>query len=72
MPVMDGNSATREIRRRKIDVPIIALTANAMQGDRDECRAAGCTDFISKPIDKGQLLRTLDRVSGKQHSELVK
>lgn len=70
MPILDGYGAVREIRRRGIDVPIIALTANAMQGDQDDCMAAGCTAFISKPIDRADLLSKLKEVSGKKHGEV--
>ncbi|MGH8458378.1 MAG: response regulator, partial [Nevskiales bacterium] len=61
MPVMDGYEATRAIRAlpQFAQLPIIAMTANAMERDQQECRAAGMNDFLSKPIDSDQLLVTL-------------
>ncbi|MDR3435353.1 response regulator [Telmatospirillum sp.] len=63
MPVMNGITATRKIREmgRFEHLPIIAMTANAMQRDRDLCMEAGMNDFITKPIDPDQLWTTLLR-----------
>ncbi len=63
MPVMDGLTATRAIRRIAglEQLPIIAMTANAFHEDRQACEAAGMSDFVAKPIDAGLLYRTLYR-----------
>lgn len=59
MPEMDGFEATEVIRQweetRKERIPIIAMTANAMQGDKEKCLAVGMDDYISKPINPKQL-----------------
>ena len=59
MPVMDGYKATAAIRKRGLKVPVIALTANAMAGDREKCLAAGCDDFLAKPVQIDEVLRTV-------------
>lgn len=67
MPEMDGPTATRTIREQNSDVasiPIIALTANAMAGDREMYLAAGMSDYVAKPIDSKQLFAAMQRCVG--------
>ena len=59
MPVMDGIEATRTLREQGHTLPIIALTANVMKKHREAFNAAGCDDFIGKPIDKSELRKVL-------------
>jgi PAS domain S-box-containing protein len=61
MPIMDGLEATRAIRTSDSSIPVIALTANAMQGDRERCMQAGCDDFLSKPIQRSKLYALLSK-----------
>jgi len=68
MPVMDGVTATQEIRALSgsmADIPIIALTANAMPGDRAKYLGAGINDYVSKPIDPTELSAALGRQSNR-------
>jgi signal transduction histidine kinase/DNA-binding response OmpR family regulator/HPt (histidine-containing phosphotransfer) domain-containing protein len=74
MPVMDGFAATATIRERERQtqaarIPIIALTANAMEGDRDRCLAAGMDDYLSKPFSQQALAEMLARWCPPQHSQ---
>jgi Amt family ammonium transporter len=61
MPVMNGYEATAELRSQGYRGPIVALTASAMRSDREECGRIGCDDFLSKPIERAHLIRTVAR-----------
>jgi CheY-like chemotaxis protein len=68
MPVLDGFEATRQLRLsttvRNPAIPVIAITANAMHGDREQCLAAGMNDYISKPVSDKEVREALARVIG--------
>ncbi len=64
LPVLDGWEATRQIKadERTRRIPIIALTAHAMQGDEEKARAAGCDDYDTKPVELPRLLEKMERL----------
>ena len=77
MPEMDGYEATRAIRASatllRSDLPIIAMTANALSGDRERCLAAGMDDYISKPVNAAALYALLDQwltATPRKHAKL--
>lgn len=59
MPIMDGLEATRQIKAKQPSLPIIALTANAFDSDRQHALEAGCDDFLSKPVNAANCLETI-------------
>ncbi len=64
MPGIDGYETTREIRRREngdTHMPIVAVTAHSLAGDREKCIAAGMDDYVSKPLRAGELRQALER-----------
>ncbi len=61
MPRLDGFETTRQLRERGFRVPVVALTANAMAGDRERCLEAGMDGYLAKPVDRTSLLDTLER-----------
>lgn len=64
MPILDGLEATRQIRAKQPDLPIIALTANAFDSDRHAAFEAGCNDFLSKPVNAEKCIQTIAKFIG--------
>ena len=65
MPVMDGLQATKAIKELSPELPVIALTANAFESDRQLALGAGCNDFLSKPVNSAKCLETIAKFIGK-------
>jgi len=72
MPVMDGYTAAAKLREEGYAGPIIALTAHAMQGDEERCKEAGCSGYLTKPIDLDLLLTKLAEIVGEDTTQTVK
>jgi CheY-like chemotaxis protein len=68
MPELDGYGATSSLRRSGFQAPIIALTAHAMLEDREKCLRAGCTDFLTKPVEVGLLAEVLSKHLGSREA----
>jgi CheY-like chemotaxis protein len=66
LPGVDGWEATRRLKAQTATeaIPVIALTAHAMQGDEERARACGCDDYLTKPIDEDHLFATVARLLG--------
>jgi len=64
LPVMDGYEATRTIRKTFPSLPIIGISAHAMQGDAEKALAAGCTGYLTKPVDEDLLFQMLEKYLG--------
>ena len=72
MPVMDGFQATRHLRElpgAKSRIPVIAITANALAGDRQKCLHAGMSDYLSKPIKVDELKTLIEKWSSRKHGQ---
>ena len=65
MPVMDGLEATEKIKETHPDLPVVALTANAFESDRQQALEAGCDQFLSKPVSSAKCLSVIDALIGK-------
>ena len=64
MPIMDGLQATKLIKEKHPDLPIVALTANAFDSDRSAATEAGCCGFLSKPVNRDECINLLKKILG--------
>jgi CheY-like chemotaxis protein len=71
MPKMDGIEATKLIREITSDIPIIALTANAFEDEMQRIRDAGCVDYITKPINKNVLIKSIQNNINRSYPNLL-
>lgn len=65
MPIMDGLEATTRIKEKHPEVPIVALTANAFESDRQLALEAGCVEFLAKPVSSDKCLEVIEKLIGK-------
>ena len=71
MPILDGYQATSKLRHLGFKKPILALTANAMQGDKQKCLEVGCSAFLSKPIDMDKLFEIVAKALDANNFETI-
>jgi DNA-binding NarL/FixJ family response regulator len=71
MPNLNGYQATQILKKNGLKTPIIALTAHAMEGDRQKCLDAGCDDYLSKPVNKTKMIEMLDKYLNSKPDSLV-
>lgn len=61
MPILDGYDASKQLRAQGYETPIVALTGNAMRGERETCIASGCIDYLRKPVKASTLIEVVER-----------
>ena len=71
MPIMDGLQATRLIKEKHPDLPVVALTANAFDSDRTAAEKAGCCGFLSKPVNRDECMTLLKKLLGRYEDTTI-